>query len=109
MRCVAGRRRKRQHHHVAVELVLRLLQLRRQPAVAEERRPRLRARQDFVEVLRPGDLDRAGHEVLHGLLRLHPRPAAAGPARPGVQRDLQAQPLGLGDRVLEQRAATRGS
>ena len=100
---VARRRRESQHQHIAIEVILRLLQLLRQRTVAEERRSPLRTRQGLVEVFRPGDLDRARHQVLHGLLRLDPRPAAARPPWPGVERDLQAQPLRLADRVLEQR------
>ncbi len=101
---VAVRCRKGQHHHVAIELVLRLLQLGRQCAVAKERWAPLRSWEEIIEVFRPGDIDRACHNVLHRLLRLHPRPAAPGPARPGIQSHLQSQSFGLSDRVLEQRA-----
>ena len=93
--------REREHRHITVKLILRLEQLRRQAAGAEVRLARQRARQHRVEVRRPGDFDRAGDEVLHGLLRLDPRSAAAGPAGPGVEGDLQAEPFRLGDNVFE--------
>ena len=57
----------------------------------------------------PLGLDRGRDDVLHGLFGLDPRSARARPAGPGVERDLEAEALGLPDDVLEQAAPLRGS
>src|SRR5512143_1012945 len=93
-------RRERKHRDVAIEARPQWLQLLRHGT--EERRARLRLRQASIKPMPPIHARLTGDDVLHGLLRLDPGPAAAGPAGTGVQRDLEAQTLRFGHRVLEQ-------
>ena len=90
-----------QHCHVGIEIVDGSQYFRRQSVVAEVGRSRRRPRQHGVELRGPADVDRAGHHVLHRLLRLDPRAAAPRPAGSGVERDLQPQPLRFGNRMFE--------
>ncbi len=99
---LAGGRGKRQHRNVAVEVIPGLLEFRGERPLAEERRARRRPGQGRAEVQRAGDVGLAGDQVLHGLLGADPWPAAAAPAGTGVEGQLQAQALGLLDRVPEE-------
>src|SRR5450759_986811 len=92
---------KCQHRHVGVKVILRFQQIRRQPGVSEVGRSRSGAWTGGTEAGRSRDLNGAGNNMLHGLLRFDPRPTAAGPAWAGIEGNLQSQSLRLPDGVLE--------
>ena len=79
-----------QHRDVAIELLPRLGQFRRQRALAEERWRGCGRGSAASNRAGPRDVGFAGDEVLHGLLGLDPRPAGAAPARSGPQGDLMS-------------------
>ena len=96
------RRAHGQHRDVGIELLTRTDHLLRQPLHAEIRCPRLGTWQHGVESSGPGHVHFRRHEVLHRLLGLDPRTAAAGPAWTCVERDRQPQAFGFLDSMAEQ-------
>ena len=96
------RSRESQDGHVLIEVVTGLGDCGGQGHVDGIRLPGSRTRQRDRCLRGARDLRRAGHDVLHGLLWLDPWPAAARPARPGVQGDLKPEPLRLEHGMLEQ-------
>jgi len=76
--------------------------LRGQALDAEIGLSRLRARKLYRNMAAPGDGDRVGYDKVHRIFGFHPGTAAAGPAGPGNQRELDTEPFALFSRVFEQ-------